>query len=156
VRAREWAKTLADAVRPAESAVVVAAVDERDVDRGSDGYRGAYALDSTAMRHKGADLGAESGAEVRRIPPGTLVEGVAAATMARFEATGLPARLVALPAPSANRAGAARGPGFGGGIDPRAATHAVRMVMEATGLDFGVGEGEASNAFVGDDMRVYV
>ena len=152
MRAREWAKTLADAVRPAESTVVVAAVDERDVDRGSDGYRGAYALDTIAMRQKGA----ESGAEVRRIPPGTLVEGVAAATMARCEATGQPARLVAVPAPSASRAGAARGPGFGGGIDPRAAAHAVRMVMEATGLDFGVGEGEASNAFVGDDMRVYV
>ena len=156
MRAREWAKTLADAVRPAESTVVVAAVDERDVDRGSDGYRGAYALDTIAMRQKGAESGAESGAEMRRIPPGTLVEGVAAATMARCEATGQPARLVAVPAPSANRAGAARGPGFGGGIDPRAAAHAVRMVMEATGLDFGVGEGDASNAFVGDDMRVYV
>lgn len=127
-------------------------MDERDVDRASDGYRGAYVLDTIAMRQKGA----ESGAEVRRIPPGTLVEGVAAATMARCEATGRRARLVAVPAPSANRAGAARGPGFGGGIDPRAAAHAVRMVMEETGLDFGVGEGEASNGFVGDDMRVYV
>ena len=56
----------------------------------------------------------------------------------------------------ANRAGTARGPGFGGGIDPHAAAHAVRMVMEVSGLDFGVGEGEASDAFVGDDMRVYV
>ena len=131
-------------------------MDERDVDRGSDGYRGAYALDTTTMRRKGAESGAESGAEVRRIPPGTLVEGIAAATMARSEATGRAARLVAVPAPSANRAGTARGPGFGGGIDPHAAAHAVRMVMEVSGLDFGVGEGEASDAFVGDDMRVYV
>ena len=147
-RAREWAKTLADAVRPAESTVVLAAVDERDVDRASDGYRGAYALDTTAMRQKDA----ESSAEVRRIPPGTLVEGVAAATMTRCEATGRPARLVAVPAPSARRAGAARGPGFGGGIDPHARRDADGDGGD--GVDFGVGEGEASDGFVGDDMRV--
>ena len=55
-RARAWAKSLADAVQPSECTVVVAAVDERDVDRGSDGYRGAYALDTTTMRRRGCRI----------------------------------------------------------------------------------------------------
>ena len=108
------------------------------------------------------------------IPPGALVQGIAAAVLSRCEMTGIPARLVAVPAPSGTGTGVGKGggvmsaaaraggvgPGFGGGADPAAVAHAVKLVEGATGLPF---DGRFTGGFngdggtvVGDTMRVFI
>jgi hypothetical protein len=95
--------------------------------------------------------------------------------------TGVPARIVAAPAPSGTAGargfgngrhggGPARrrrgiGPGFGGGVDGAAASHAVLLTQRACGIDFGVfgpsvhsvgaSSKKPTSAVVDDGMRVY-
>ena len=181
--AREWAAALVNAVKPGR-VVVLCAVDEHDVGYGVDGYRGSFVLDTAAQRSGMHSLSVLDDADVpaaRTLPAGALLEGVPAAVAARCEMLGIPARVVAVPAPTGSRDGrrftAARGgpgarrigvgPGFGGGVDGRAASHAVLLTQRACGIDFGVlgnGSGGAvvgasskkpTSAVVDDGMRVY-
>lgn len=180
--AREWAAALVNAVKPGR-VVVLCAVDEHDVGYGVDGYRGSFVLDTAAQRsgmHSLRILDDETIPPARTLPAGALLEGVPAAVAARCEMLGIPARVVAVPAPTgtagargfgdgrSNTAvhgpGARRigvGPGFGGGVDGVAASHAVQLTQRACGIDFGVfgGVGASSkkptSAVVDDGMRVY-
>lgn len=190
--AREWAAALVNAVEPGR-VVVLCAVDEHDVGYGVDGYRGAFVLDTAAQRSGMHSLNildddddAATIQPAKTLPAGALLEGVPAAVAARCEMRGIPARVVAVPAPTGTAGargfgdgrrctavhgpGARRigvGPGFGGGVDGRAASHAVRLTQRACGMDFGVlggvtpgvGVGASSkkptSAVVDDGMRVY-
>ena len=161
-------------------------MDEHDVGYGVDGYRGSFVLDTAAQRSGMHSLSVLDDADVpaaRTLPAGALLEGVPAAVAARCEMLGIPARVVAVPAPTgtAARAGSAtdgtlctdRGAkdrsraGVRGGVDGRAASHAVLLTQRACGIDFGVlgnGSGGAvvgasskkpTSAVVDDGMRVY-
>ena len=117
--------------------VVLCAVDEHDVGYGVDGYRGSFVLDTAAQRSGMHSLSILDDADVpaaRTLPAGALLEGVPAAVAARCEMLGIPARVVAVPAPTGSRDGRARsrtarggpgarrigvGPGFGGRRRPR-------------------------------------
>jgi hypothetical protein len=86
--------------------------------------------------------------------------------------TGLPARLVVVPAPSgtagsrgfggspAARGAGGHGPGFGGGVDRMAVEHAVALVQSAAGISIGgaagAGGGGGGGKAFGDSMRVFV
>ena len=172
-----------NAVKPGR-VVVLCAVDEHDVGYGVDGYRGSFVLDTAAQRsgiHSLRILDDETIPPARTLPAGALLEGVPAAVAARCEMLGIPARVVAVPAPTGTAGargfgdgrskytavhgpGARRigvGPGFGGGVDGVAASHAVQLTQRACGIDFGVfgGLGASSkkptSAVVDYGMRVY-
>ena len=180
---REWATTLLSAVNPSR-VVVLCAVDEHDVGYGVDGYRGSFVLDTAAQRcgiHSLSLSDDDDERSARALPAGALIEGIAAAVAARCEMTGVPARIVAVPAPSGTAGargfgngrhggGPARrrrgiGPGFGGGVDGAAASHAVLLTQRACGIDFGVfgpsvhsvgaSSKKPTSAVVDDGMRVY-
>ena len=102
-----------NAVKPGR-VVVLCAVDEHDVGYGVDGYRGAFVLDTAAQRsgiHSLRILDDETIPPARTLPAGALLEGVPAAVAARCEMLGIPARVVAVPAPT----GTAGARGFGDG-----------------------------------------
>ena len=135
-------------------------MDEHDVGYGVDGYRGSFVLDTAAQRSgihslrilDDADDPAGEDAARGRTPRGRPRGGRGALRDARDPRSGRRgpgadrhggrARFgdgrsnTAVHGPGARRIGV--GPGFGGGVDGVAASHAVQLTQRACGIDFGV------------------